>query len=253
MGMIKNALAQLEVRLQTLIEGNAARIFASEDYHNDLAVRLIDAMEAGAKTQAGGEIIAPNLYILAVHPSQVDDFEQDFNLLEQLAQTLEESAGETGLTFLSPPVLRIIADEEVPSHQVVVKAQVSIDHLDETSDMVLEAVTDGIPALPSNAFLIVNGTRIYALTQSVVNIGRRPDNQLVIDDGRISRVHAQIRAIKGRYVIFDLDSLGGTSVNDQRVHQSLLYPGDVISLAGVPLVFGQDETKLSETQKLSLE
>jgi pSer/pThr/pTyr-binding forkhead associated (FHA) protein len=107
--------------------------------------------------------------------------------------------------------------------------------------------------VPSSAFLIVNGTHIYSLTQTVVNIGRRPDNQLVIDDGRISRVHAQLRAIKGRYVIFDLDSLGGTFVNDQRVHQCLLYPGDVISLAGVPLVFGQDETKLGETQKLSLE
>jgi len=253
MGLIKNALAQLEIRLQSLIEGNVARIFTSEDHKNDLAVRLITAMEEGVKIQTGGEIVAPNLYILAVHPSQVEDFEQNLDLLEELARTLQESAGEAGLTFLSPPVLRIVADEEIPPRQVLVKAQVSIDRLDETSDMVLEAVPNGAPAVPSNAFLIVNGTRIYALNQSVVNIGRRPDNHLVIDDGRISRVHAQLRAIKSRYVIFDLDSLGGTFVNDQRVHQSVLYPGDVISLAGVPLVFGQDETRLGETQKLNLE
>ena len=63
---------------------------------------------------------------------------------------------------------------------------------------------------------------------------------LVIDDPRISRNHAQLRAIKGRYVIFDLNSTGGTFVNAQRTSQSVLYPGDVISLAGVPLIYGQD-------------
>jgi pSer/pThr/pTyr-binding forkhead associated (FHA) protein len=81
------------------------------------------------------------------------------------------------------------------------------------------------------------------------------DNQLVIDDPRISRNHAQLRAIKGRYVIFDLNSTGGTFVNGQRTSQSVMYPGDVISLAGVPLVFGQDNPPprpdLADTNPLS--
>lgn len=53
-------------------------------------------------------------------------------------------------------------------------------------------------------------------------------------------------------MIFDLDSSGGTFVNEQRIQQCILYPGDVISLAGLPLVFGQDDTNLSETQKLDI-
>jgi len=71
----------------------------------------------------------------------------------------------------------------------------------------------------------------------------------VIDDGRISRLHAQLRAVRGRYVIFDLDSRGGTWVNGQRVRQQALAPGDVISLAGVPLVFSQDAPEPGETQE----
>jgi pSer/pThr/pTyr-binding forkhead associated (FHA) protein len=66
------------------------------------------------------------------------------------------------------------------------------------------------------------------------------ENQLVIDDPRVSRNHAQLRAIKGRFVLFDLNSTGGTFVNGQRTSQTVLYPGDVISLAGVALIFGQD-------------
>jgi hypothetical protein len=250
MGLFKNALSQLEGRLQTLIEGSAARIFASDDLQKGLATRLTDAMQAGVKKQADGQIIAPNLYILSVHPSQTELIEPDADLLEALAQTLRDAATGAGLVFLSPPVLRVITDPEVAPRRIQVKALISIENLAETTDLVVEAAPN-TPTVPANAFLIVNGTRVYPLKQSVVNIGRRPDNQLVIEDARISRVHAQLRAIKGRYVIFDLDSLGGTFVNDQPVHQSVLYPGDVISLAGVPLVFGQDEIRLGETQKLN--
>ncbi len=96
------------------------------------------------------------------------------------------------------------------------------------------------PALiPEEAFVVVDGVKVIPLTQPVVSIGRRVENTIVLDDPRISRNHAQLRAIKGRYVLYDLDSTGGCSVNGVRVSQSLLYPGDVISLAGVNLVYGQ--------------
>ena len=252
MGLLKNALARLEVRLQALIEGSAARIFASDDLHKELASRLVDAMQAGVRIQPSGEIVAPNLYTLIIHPNQSMNFQRNSALLEELAQTLQDSAGEIGLSFLSPPVLRIAEDENVPPRRCHVVAQISIENLAQTSDMVAE-VPPNAPTVPANAFLIVDGTRIFSLTQSVINIGRRSDNQLVIDDGRISRVHAQLRAIKGRFVLFDLDSKAGTFVNGQRIHQCVLYPGDVISLAGVPLVFGQEETRLGQTQKLPIE
>ena len=95
-------------------------------------------------------------------------------------------------------------------------------------------------AIPENAILIIEGVRVHPLQGAVINIGRKFENHIVIDDPRISRTHAQLRAIKGHFVLFDLDSTGGTFVNGQRTSQSVLYPGDVISLAGVTLIFSQD-------------
>ena len=108
-------------------------------------------------------------------------------------------------------------------------------------------------AIPENAFLIIDGVRIQPLKEAVVNIGRRLENHVIIDDPRISRHHAQLRAIRGHYVLFDLNSTGGTFVNGQRTTQTVLYPNDVISLAGVILIFDQDleRGELEETSPLS--
>jgi pSer/pThr/pTyr-binding forkhead associated (FHA) protein len=109
---------------------------------------------------------------------------------------------------------------------------------DEGTD--LEATSgDDNSLIPEDAFVIIDGTRVIPLNQAVVNIGRRIENTLVVDDPRVSRTHAQLRAINGRYIIFDLNSTGGTFVNGERVKQSILYPGDVISLAGADLIYGQ--------------
>jgi pSer/pThr/pTyr-binding forkhead associated (FHA) protein len=93
--------------------------------------------------------------------------------------------------------------------------------------------------MPEDAFVIVDGVKVIPLTTPLVRIGRRLENNLVLDDPRVSRTHAELRAINGRYVLFDLNSTGGTFVNGLRITQSVVYPGDVISLAGVNLVYGQ--------------
>lgn len=93
--------------------------------------------------------------------------------------------------------------------------------------------------IPEDAFVIVDGVKVIPLGTPLVRIGRRLENNLVLDDPRVSRTHAELRAINGRYVLFDLNSTGGTFVNGLRITQSVVYPGDVISLAGVNLVYGQ--------------
>ena len=56
--------------------------------------------------------------------------------------------------------------------------------------------------------------------------------------------------IEGTFTIFDLGSLGGTTVNNQTVSQAALHPGDVVLLAGVPMVFGQEAPpELGRTQE----
>lgn len=103
-------------------------------------------------------------------------------------------------------------------------------------------------SIPENVFLIFQGVKAIPLNQRVTSIGRGHDNTVVIDDPRISRRHLEIRVVQESFVVFDLNSTGGTYINGQRINQGLLYPGDLISLAGVNLVFMHDSL-LSERGK----
>lgn len=88
------------------------------------------------------------------------------------------------------------------------------------------------------AFLIVDGQRAVSLDRDVTSIGRKSDNHIILKDQHVSRYHAQIRHIKGSYIVMDLESTVGTSVNGKKVKQVFLKEGDVISVGGIPLIFG---------------
>lgn len=103
-------------------------------------------------------------------------------------------------------------------------------------------------SVPDNAFLIVDGTKVVPLNQPIITVGRSLDNVLVIDDPRVSRHHMQLRLINGHFVLFDLNSSGGTFLNGQRTNQAVMYAGDLISLAGVKLIFVHDVSLPARSQ-----
>lgn len=71
----------------------------------------------------------------------------------------------------------------------------------------------------------------------VLMIGRQPDNDLALVNPAVSRKHARIVKRSGGYVIEDLDSAHGTSVNGERIKSRELKPGDLIGIGPVSLRF----------------
>jgi hypothetical protein len=153
-------------------------------------------------------------------------------------QNFPTGTSEAGIKFEAAPTITLAASDDLDIEDVEVR--VGGENVAETQNAHSQEAQSEENDQPKTAFLIIGGTKVYTVEQMVVNIGRRLDNQVVIDDPRVSRYHAQIRYVRGKFVIFDLNSTGGTYVNGQRTSQSVLYPGDVISLAGLPIIFGQD-------------
>jgi len=73
-----------------------------------------------------------------------------------------------------------------------------------------------------------------------LTVGRKPDNDIVIDNPAISGHHCRISVQGGTYFVEDLESTNGTFVNEKRVKKSGLHGNDVVGLAKHALVFIED-------------
>jgi predicted component of type VI protein secretion system len=70
-----------------------------------------------------------------------------------------------------------------------------------------------------------------------LSVGRKPDNDIVVDNPAISGHHCRILRQGDGYYVEDLDSTNGTYVNEKRVKKTGLRNNDVIGIAKHALVF----------------
>lgn len=77
----------------------------------------------------------------------------------------------------------------------------------------------------------------YFFDKDIVNIGRARDNDIVIENLAVSRNHARIRRIDGKYILTDLNSANGTFVNGVRITKTEILHNDVISIGKHNLIF----------------
>lgn len=89
------------------------------------------------------------------------------------------------------------------------------------------------------------GEGVIQLPREGLVVGRDADCGLVLVDADVSRRHAKIDYRSGHYVVSDLDSTNGIFVNNRKLREAELRPGDLIRLGKVILKFlrGDDVEK----------
>lgn len=90
--------------------------------------------------------------------------------------------------------------------------------------------------------VIVHEGRRTPIEATVVQIGRAPSCEIVLDDRNVSRRHAEIRRRGPVVVLIDLDSTNGTIVNGRRVREHPLADGDRITVGNSRLTFERRTT-----------
>ncbi|MCP5048781.1 MAG: GGDEF domain-containing protein [bacterium] len=76
--------------------------------------------------------------------------------------------------------------------------------------------------------------KTFNISRETVLIGRDKDNDIQVDDSKISKIHFEINIVKAnnldQVVIKDMDSTNGTYVNDKLIRQRVLESGDKITI-----------------------
>jgi pSer/pThr/pTyr-binding forkhead associated (FHA) protein len=78
--------------------------------------------------------------------------------------------------------------------------------------------------------------RSFSIVRDVTVIGRREDCDFRIPLGDISRKHCRLVKQNGVLMIQDLGSSNGTFINNKRIQEAELSPGDSLQLGGVSFV-----------------
>ena len=77
----------------------------------------------------------------------------------------------------------------------------------------------------------------YNFDKDVVSIGAMEDNDVVLDDDTVSRNHCRISLEGDAYILTDLDSTNGTSINRVRIREAFLSPNHVIQIGSTEIRF----------------
>jgi FHA domain-containing protein len=96
------------------------------------------------------------------------------------------------------------------------------------------------PAAPVLGLMVVRtgpGTGSQFPLTGNVQVGRDSACQIILADRYVSRRHASLRLENNRFFIYDLNTTGGTWVNDNRVQRRMLYDGDRIRIGQTTLEF----------------
>ncbi len=234
----KRSLSRFEILAQQLIEGSFKRLFGEQIEPVEVASRLARAMEDG---QVDGR--AAGSYTVRLNPADLEALlAKKPDLSNELAAYLVRLAQQAGLMLAATPQVLLIADATVRARQMRVHAEQGDPDEEHTTQInAVDAVkSETLAALHDlDAFLIVAGRQHVPLDRPMVTIGRRTDNDIVLDSSTVSRQHAQIRWRYGRFILYDLSQRGRTAVNDQPIAEHALQPGDVIVLSDTQIIYGE--------------
>ncbi len=93
----------------------------------------------------------------------------------------------------------------------------------------------------------------YQLDKELITIGRRPDNDIQIDNLSVSGYHAKVLTILNDSFIEDLDSANGTSICNRKISKQVLVNNAAISIGNHELKYINTEKKQDFVQTMVIQ
>ncbi len=251
---MKIDLQKIESRLREFFEEDL-QIVSHQNPLQNVTNEMISVLEKNLK-ESGDKIFAPNIFRIYFHDHgwiSENEIEEWKNYVQEIIKDIIRDnsfqlAGPLHIQVFHNPRLEgeyeiAVSNSSLPSGKTVAFFSENEAQKDNASNV--------------TGYLITSDEDYFKLVKSITSIGRREDNDLVIENLRVSRVHAQIKQMNNKHIIFDLDSTAGTKVNGVKIRQHTLNHGDVIEIADVPLIYGteldqpQTEENLNKTKMLA--
>ncbi|WP_196140936.1 FHA domain-containing protein [Aliikangiella sp. G2MR2-5] len=114
-------------------------------------------------------------------------------------------------------------------------------NVDSVNEMIAAEIAESQSPDATTPALIGVSTNVsglkYILNKDKMEVGRRPNSDIVLDDTSVSSMHAHIIKSGDNWKVLNLLSSNGTFVNGEKVAEQVITPGDRVAFAGVEFVF----------------
>lgn len=212
-------LRTFERRLEKLVEGTFARVFRSGLTPLEIGRSMTREIDANGSAGVRGTTVVPNHFMVQLASEDHERFSQvETTLANELAEAARDHAADSGFDFMGPVTVELECVPELPTGRFVVEPSFR-------------------EAPPGRATIVYGSGQRLALNEQVATVGRLSDCQIVFDDSNVSRHHAEFSPIPGGWLVRDLGSTNGTSVNGVKIVEQVLQHGDVVTFGSSSVTF----------------
>ncbi len=252
-----SVLRNLESKIAGLVEGTFSRAFRTEVRPVEIARKLAREMEEH-RAMSLSRAYAPNRYRVFLSPQDRERFAPyEDALREELAGYLLEHARSERLSLRSAPEVDFETDDRLGLGEFGIQTSVAQEPASpeaeaeeereqelsgrtmiySTAGRVSEQLEERAQSHRQQAILRLEGRRIV-VGPSGATIGRSRRCDIVLSDANVSREHAEIRPRAGSWILTDLGSTNGSSLNGRRIERpEVVKPGDEIELGTSLMTF----------------
>jgi predicted component of type VI protein secretion system len=105
--------------------------------------------------------------------------------------------------------------------------------------------------MPAKLILTIDGATIseHALNKETITIGRRPENDIQVDNLAVSGKHAQVITILNDSFLEDMNSTNGTYVNGSLIKKHALKHNDIIGIGKHQLKYMNESADAGDFEK----
>jgi FHA domain-containing protein len=237
-------LTALERFLERLVERPIGRLFRAPIEPEQVRRRVERSMEEGRRSELG-RTVAPDRFRILLQPDDLASLLRRHPAPEPaLRESAHAYARQRGWLLRERPLVTLHPSAAVARGDTVVVATVS-----DGGSATASSGTAGGSSLETTAVLPVaplgdvallvsshgRPDRRIGLAGAVLRIGRAVDNEVVLQDERVSRHHGLISVAHGSLVYRDLASANGSYLRGERVSEVALGPGDELTLGSTSL------------------
>jgi hypothetical protein len=208
-------LKNLENRLERIFERSLSKPFKSALQPVEIGQRIVREVDLGRRVSTSG-LVAPNhikLWLSADDAARFSGFQKA--LINELAETVRQHSLTEGYNFVGPVSIEVFIDDDLALGQMEAVAEFQ----------------DGA----SEPRVIASDGRTYIIGDRPLIIGRTSDCDIMINEGSVSRRHAEIWKTAEGVAVRDLQSTNGTVVNGHRITAVSLSPRDEIEIGTLRL------------------